>query len=67
MDAPNVCNVIRDEANNVTYQIYAYRELSRDERVLAVPHYLAQPKDRRKKVRNAVVKIITVHGATDRL
>ncbi len=68
MEAPNVRTSIRDEKNNVTYHVMAYRKLARAEVVQSVRAFQSQPKVRRKKhVKNATITILTLHGATPEL
>jgi hypothetical protein len=69
MQMPNVMSTIRDEENNVTYQVMAYRSLSYGELVRSVRMLHAQPKMRRRKkpLRNQVITIVTTLGASDRL
>lgn len=66
MQPPDVRTSIKDEENNVTYHVLAYRKLSRAELVQSVRAYHAQPKQRRRKkpLKNAQITIITIHGAT---
>lgn len=65
MQQPNVKSSIRDDENNVTYHVMAYRTLSREELVQCVRMYLSQPAIRRRKtpVKNKEITIITVIGA----
>ncbi len=69
MKMPDVVTSIRDEANNYTYNVLAYRTLSRQEMLQAISHFKSQPKMRRKKrpLRNGSVTIVTIHGATPRI
>ena len=64
MQIPDVRNTIRDEDNNVTYHVMAYRDLTREEMIVSVRHFLAQPKNRRRKtpLKNKVVTILTSHS-----
>ncbi len=66
---PNICNTLRDDANNMTYQVMAYRTLSREEVLLSVRHFLSQPRVRRreKPLQNQTIKILTIYGASPRL
>ena len=69
LKAPDVRNTVRDEEHNVTYHIMAYRTLSKEEMILTVRQYLAQPRLRRRKTRerHKVITILTVHGASPNL
>lgn len=69
MEMPDIRHTVRDERNRVTYHVMAYRRLTREETLLSVRHFLAQPKVRRRKtpLRNQIVTILTLHGATPRL
>lgn len=58
MHMPNVSNPIRDSQRGVVYNVLAYRELSRDERVMAVGYYLSQAK--KKPKRGTQVTIISI-------
>ncbi len=60
MDAPAVSNTLRDNERNVTYTVYAYRALTRDELLHAVAAYLRG----RRQPRNATVEIRTTIGMT---
>ena len=64
MEQPNVRSSIRDEENNVTYHVMAYRELTRAELVGAVRMYRSQPRFRRRKTpeKNKIITIISVIG-----
>ncbi|MGH7593272.1 MAG: hypothetical protein ACRELE_05410 [Gemmatimonadales bacterium] len=50
----------------MTYRFLAYRRLSRSEMVFGVRQFLAQPRVRRRKKRdrNKVITILTIHGAS---
>lgn len=69
MEMPNVKSTIRDERNNVTYHVVAYRNLTREELVSSVRLFHSQPKLRRRKtpLRNQIVTIVSVLGATPNL
>jgi hypothetical protein len=66
MQLPDVRNTIKDERNNVTYHVMAYRQLAQAEMVQSVRLFHAQPKIRRRKtpLKNKVITILTVHGAS---
>jgi hypothetical protein len=65
MQMPNIRTSIRDEECNVTYHFMGYRELTRDEMIMGVRHYLSQPQHRRRKtpIRNKEITIITSIGS----
>ncbi len=69
MQMPDVLTTLRDDQHNVTYRVLAYRKLSRDEMIHSVRLYHSQPKIRRRKtsIRNQVITIISVLGATPNL
>lgn len=60
MENPSVINTLRDNDKNVTYNVYAYRALTRDELLHAVAAYLRG----RRQPRNATVEIRTTIGMT---
>jgi hypothetical protein len=66
MQMPNVKSTITDPKNKVTYDVLAYRPLSYAELVQSVRAYHAQPKVRRRRtpLKNAMITIITIHGAS---
>ena len=66
MKGPQIRNTVRDKKNNVTYHIMADRALSREEMLVAVGQYHAQPGVRRRKMplRNKVITILTLFGAS---
>jgi hypothetical protein len=55
---PNVISTIVDPAKKVTYRVVAYRQLTREELVLSVRHFLSQK--RRHKVKAG--DTITIHS-----
>jgi (2Fe-2S) ferredoxin len=57
MELPNVATEVRDEPNQVTYRVMAYRKLTPDEAVRFVQLHLRRAK--RKARRGSVVTIIT--------
>lgn len=67
MKAPNVQNTYRDDENNMTYHVLAYRKLTRDELLFYVSQYLSQPKIRRRKTpeRDKTISISTSVGARE--
>jgi hypothetical protein len=60
MIPPDVITTGRDEGNNLTFQIVAYRKLSDDEAIQIVANYLRGQKG--PKLQNQVIKIQTVIG-----
>ncbi len=69
MQGPDVRSTLRDDANNMTYHVVAYRALSREELLRCVRHYYAQLSVRRRKspLRNKVIEIHTIIGASPNL
>jgi hypothetical protein len=64
MEQPSVSNPIRDEKNGITYNVVAYRKLSREEIVLAIKHYRASKKTKKSK-KGTTVTIVTIIGYND--
>ncbi len=64
MEQPRVSNTIRDEENGVTYDVVAYRKLSREEIVHAIRHYRASKKAKKPK-KGTTVTIVTIIGYDD--
>ena len=58
---PNVKNIIKDPEKGVTYNVIAYRKLTRKEMIQAVCHYHAQKKTKKPK-KGDVITIVTVIG-----
>lgn len=65
MQPPNVKTSLREEHNNFTYHVAAYRSLSRDEMLQAIGYYLSRLSRARKRrpMRDGSVTIVTLHGA----
>lgn len=63
MEQPNVSSKIRDEERDITYDVRAYRALSREELVETVRHHRARAK--RKDKRGDTVVILTIIGFRD--
>lgn len=60
LSAPNIVTKIKTE--NTTFEIYAYRKLSKSECYFAIRQYLQQ--NRLKKIpNNKKIKIITIIGS----
>jgi uncharacterized protein (DUF433 family) len=58
---PNVSNILKDLENDVTYDVIAYRKLSRNEIIQAVRYYNSQKKTKKPK-KGTSIKIITIIG-----
>lgn len=65
MTIPNVKSLIRDTENDVTYEVMAFRALSKAELVMAVRVYHSQRRSKRKHKRGTTVKIFSVIGIND--
>lgn len=61
MQLPNVSNILKDPENDVTYDVIAYRKLSRNEIIQAIRYYHSQKKTKKLK-KGTSVKIITIIG-----
>lgn len=61
MEAPSVCNELRDSKRKVVYRILAYRRTTRDEMLFAVAQYLRQSNGKQPKS-GSVITIITTLG-----
>ena len=61
MEQPRVSNPIRDEEKDVTYNVIAYRKLSREEIILAIRHYHAGKKSKKPK-KGSTITIVTIIG-----
>jgi hypothetical protein len=61
MQMPNVKNTIVDSENETTYDVIAYRTLTREELVLSVRHYWLQKK-KSKVRRGSTITIVTIIG-----
>ena len=64
MIMPNIVSTIVDPGKNITYQVVAYRKLSRNELVMSVRHYWSQRKKPKVKP-GGTVKIISIIGHSD--
>lgn len=62
MELPTVHNPMKNEENNVLYDVVAYRKLTYDEIVSTIRAYHRQRKSRRK-VRNCTIEIVTLIGS----
>ena len=65
-DSPHVVNILVDPEKDITYRIMAYRELSREEKVLALRAFKAgTPKSKWPKP-GTTGTILTTIGARER-
>ncbi|MFL9911333.1 hypothetical protein [Paraburkholderia sp. RL17-337-BIB-A] len=64
MQLPNVDNFIKNWQQGVTYNICAYRKLSRDEMTRAMRIFIQQ-QEGREPARGTVVKIFSLAGLED--
>jgi hypothetical protein len=60
MNPPEIATMGRDEGNNITFRVMAYRQLTDDEALQAVATYLKSYRGR--KLQNETVTIQTVIG-----
>lgn len=65
MKPPEVVSSLFDADYNVTFEVIAYRTLTRDELRAAVQEFRAQPKimQRKTPLRNRTITIVTSIGA----
>jgi hypothetical protein len=61
MKPPDIVSTIVDQERNITYQVAAYRTLTRSELVMAVRHFWSQRKKPKVKL-GGTVKIISIIG-----
>lgn len=68
MDLPSVKHTVVDKANNVTYHVMAYRQLTKREVMQGIRLYLSQPQHRRRKrpERDKVIIIPSLIGCDGR-
>jgi hypothetical protein len=64
MQLPNIDNFIKDRQQGVTYNICAYRKLSREEMIRAM-HIFIQQQEGRKPAKGTIVKIFSLAGLDD--
>ena len=64
MQLPSVDNFVKDRQYGITYNICAYRELSREEMMRAVQVFIQQQGGRQPR-QGAVVQIFSVIGLND--
>ena len=64
MQLPNVDNLIKDRHHGVTYNVCAYRKLSREEMTRAMQVFIQQQEGRHPR-RGTVVKIFSMAGLSD--
>lgn len=65
MEMPKIKTVLKDEQNDITYEVLAYRRLSRDELVLSVRAALSSMKKSKRPKRGQKLQIVSVIGADD--
>ena len=63
MESPNISNIIKSLDGNITYDVLAYRTLSRQEIVAAIQVFNSQNKRKRIKP-GTTITILTTIGAT---
>lgn len=63
MELPSVVSTLKDSENDVTYNVRAYRRLSRQELLQSVGLFLGQRKGKKPK-RGTIITIVTVIGAS---
>ena len=63
---PHVKNVLQDERRNITYEIMAYRSLSKPELITAV-RVFRSTKQGRKVKNNTLYRIYSIIGGNDPL
>jgi hypothetical protein len=65
MELPNVTTVVLDEANDIRYEVVAYRELSKAEALTAVRTFHSMKKRPKKLKRGTRIRIVSIIGARD--
>ncbi len=65
MQMPNVRNVLRDEENNIEYEVLAYRRLTEHELIAYVRMGLSMRKNKRKLKRGTRIQFTTIIGQSD--
>jgi len=58
MKPPDVITTIRDPKSGMTYHVKAYRKLSREELILAIRHYHASKKPKKRNIKTVTIKTI---------
>lgn len=61
MKQPSVLNALVDKEKNITYEVVAYRKLTREELILAVRHFYSQKKKPKVKP-GQKIRIISIIG-----
>jgi len=61
MKQPNILNTLIDQEKNITYEVVAYRKLTKEELILAVRHFYAQKKKPKVKP-GQKIRIISIIG-----
>lgn len=64
MQMPNVDNIARDDATNITINVRAYRKLSEQELIRSIRYFRSTKQGRRLK-KNSTYTIISTIGAHD--
>ncbi len=64
MKGPDIRNIIRDEKEDITYNIIAYKKLSRAEMIEAVQFFHSQKKKPKLK-KSITITILTIMGFND--
>jgi len=60
---PSVANVVRDEERNITYRVMAYRNLTRDECLVAIANANRTKSGKPKRPKpNTTVTVVTIIG-----
>jgi hypothetical protein len=64
MQMPDVSNIVKDEAKNITYDVRAYRTISKQEAIMAIRIFRSSKQGKRLKA-NSTCVIMTVLGCND--
>jgi hypothetical protein len=64
MQIPNVSNIARDDTNNITFNVLAFRQLSEQELIRSI-RYFRTTKQGRKIKKNTTYTIYSIIGAND--
>jgi hypothetical protein len=64
MEQPNIISTLVDQQKKITYEIVAYRKLTKEELILAVRHFYAQKKKPKVKPGQKIT-IISIIGYND--
>ena len=66
MKEPNIISALKDPKENITYEVVAYRKLTKEELILSVKLFYAQKKKPKVKP-GQKVRIISILGYNDLL